>query len=208
MSAQVRCPSELCGILFEPPAGWLGRMVHCPACGVRMTAKQETLAPRSIPARLPFTVLLDNVRSLWNVGSIFRTADACGVERIVLCGITGCPPRREIAKTALGAEEMVLWEYDANARRALLRLRAEGLRPVALEETPRALPIDEAAWPSPLLLVVGNEVAGVADELRQECELHVSIRMRGGKRSLNVAVAFGVAAHAAARALEGRAVAS
>jgi 23S rRNA (guanosine2251-2'-O)-methyltransferase len=164
--------------------------------------------PPAVPERLPFTVLLDNVRSLWNVGSIFRTADACGVSRVVLCGITGCPPRREIAKTALGAEEMVVWEYDADARRALSRLRAEGLRAVALEDTPGAVPIDEAPWPSPLLLVVGNEVAGVAEELRRACDQHVAIPMRGGKRSLNVAVAFGVAAYAAARALEGRAVAA
>ena len=181
-------------------------MVHCPACGVRMTAKQDVVAPAPIPERLPFTVLLDNVRSLWNVGSIFRTADACGVERIVLCGITGCPPRREIAKTALGAEEMVVWEYDADPRRALRRLCADGLHAVSLEDTPRAVPIDEAVWPAPLLLVVGNEVAGVSEPLREACEMHVSIPMRGGKRSLNVAVAFGVAAFAAARALEGRTV--
>jgi len=158
--------------------------------------------------RLPFTVLLDSVRSLWNVGSIFRTADACGVERVVLCGITGCPPRPEIAKTALGAEEMVAWEYEADGRRALTRLLADGLCAVALEDTPQAVPIDEVVWPARLLLVLGNEVAGVAADLREACALHVAIPMRGGKRSLNVAVAFGVAAHAAARALERRALAT
>jgi len=218
MTIRVRCPAERCGVVFEPPAGWLGRNVHCPACGGRMTAKPLEVEasldawpslrgpePPSLEDRLPFAVLLDNVRSLWNVGSIFRTADACGVERVVLCGITGCPPRPEIAKTALGAETMVAWEYEADARRALARLTAEGLRAVALEDTPHAVPLDEVAWPARLLLVVGNEVAGVAADLRDACELHVAIPMRGGKRSLNVAVAFGVAAHAAARALERRA---
>ncbi len=217
MAIHVRCPSGRCGVVFEPPAGWLGRNLYCPACGERMTAKPlaAEAAPPERPSaagaepperagHLPFTVLLDNVRSLWNVGSMFRTADACGVERVVLCGITGCPPRPEIAKTALGAEEMVAWEYHANAARALARLRARGLRAVALETGPAAVPIDEVTWPEPLLLVVGNEVAGVARELRDACEIAVAIPMRGHKRSLNVAVAFGVAAHAAARALDRR----
>jgi len=217
MTPRVQCPAERCGAVFEPPAGWLGRNVHCPACGERMTAKPHTSnivlrerpsavgpEPAALAERLPFTVLVDNVRSLWNVGSIFRTADACGVERVVLCGITGCPPRPEIAKTALGADEMVAWEYHADAGRALAGLTARGLRAVALETGPRAVSIDEIVWPEPLLLVVGNEVAGVSPDVREACERLVVIPMRGEKRSLNVAVAFGVAAYAAARALDRR----
>jgi tRNA G18 (ribose-2'-O)-methylase SpoU len=206
-------------VVFEPPVGWLGRNVHGPACGTRMTARpidvvesiaaRPTARGRDVPPsgdRLPFTVLVDNVRSLWNVGSIFRTADACGVERIVLCGITACPPRPEISKTALGADEMVSWEYEPDAGRALARLTARGFHAVALEDTPEAEPIAAFVWPAPLLLVLGNEVAGVGPGVRDACPRHVAIPMRGGKRSLNVAVAFGIAAHAAASVLERSAV--
>jgi tRNA G18 (ribose-2'-O)-methylase SpoU len=149
--------------------------------------------------RLPFVVLLDNVRSLWNVGSIFRTADACGVECLWLTGITGCPPRPEISKTALGAEAWVAWEYEADASRALEGLVARGYHAVALEEGGED--VDRIGWPDPLCLVVGNEVAGVSPRVLGACSLRASIPMRGVKSSLNVAVAFGIAAHRAARSL-------
>lgn len=175
---------------------------------MRMTARpidsaRPALGP-ALPERLPFVALVDNVRSLWNVGSIFRTADACGVSRIVLCGITGCPPRPEIAKTALGAEDHVPWEYQPSALRALGALCGDGWRPVALEATPSAVPLDDVDWPERPCLVLGNEVAGVSPEVRAACALHVAIPMRGAKSSLNVAVAFGIAAYAAAAALAGQ----
>jgi tRNA G18 (ribose-2'-O)-methylase SpoU len=170
-------------------------------------ARRADLPPRSAEtprARLPFVIVADNLRSLWNVGSIFRTADACGASRIVLCGISGCPPRPEIAKTALGAERAVDWEYRAEASTVLEPLRAEGYHAVALERTPRSLPLDEVRWPDRVCLLLGNEVAGVSSPLLEACSLHVHIPMLGVKGSLNVAVAFGIAAFAIARALSAR----
>jgi len=154
--------------------------------------------------RLPLVTLIDNVRSLWNVGSIFRTADACGVSHLALCGITGCPPREEISKTALGAEEAVAWSYHAEPLDAIEKFRADGFVPVALEATDGATPLDEFEWPRRVALVVGNEVAGVGPGLLGACDARVGIPMYGIKDSLNVAVAYGIAAHHAARQLDAR----
>ncbi|ANM32336.1 hypothetical protein ABI59_18090 [Acidobacteria bacterium Mor1] len=158
-------------------------------------------APQS---RLPLRVIVDNVRSLWNVGSIFRSADACGVEELILTGITGCPPRPEIAKTALGAEEMVRWRYVAEPASACDALAAEGFVPVVLERGGGAVELDAFRWPERVCLIVGNEVAGVGTELLSRDLRRVAIPMYGGKESFNVAVAFGIAGHSAARALTAR----
>ena len=152
--------------------------------------------------RLPFVVVVDNVRSLWNIGSIFRTADACGVERLILTGISGCPPRAEITKTALGAEEAVAWDYRGDTVRALREVVQDGYVAVALESGPGSWPVDQVEWPGRVCLVVGNEVAGVAPEILDACELRVRIPMLGVKESLNVAVAFGIAGHRIASALD------
>ncbi len=214
MIAQVRCPSPPCGAVFDIPAGRLGRNIYCLSCGKRMTAKplefSEALKERQLETqggpgatieRLPFVVLLDDIRSLWNVGSTFRTADACGVERLLLTGITGCPPRQEISKTALGAEESVAWSYHADPLEALEEVSTAGYTPVALESSDRAVPLQKMRWPDRLCLVVGNEVAGVSKALLTECAHRVFIPMGGVKESFNVAVAFGIAAHQAAMAL-------
>lgn len=200
------------------PSIRLGRNVYCPSCGVRMTARPLEVESRlrerqrrltggdgAPVARLPFTVLVDNVRSLWNVGSIFRTADACGVEKLLLTGITGCPPQARIAKTALGAEEAVAWDYRADPLEALEEICAKGVTPVAIETSTQAVSIDQVDWPAHLCLVVGNEVAGVTPPLLDACPCHVSIPMLGVKESFNVAVAFGIAAYHAARSLRLRA---
>jgi tRNA G18 (ribose-2'-O)-methylase SpoU len=213
--APVRCPAEPCAAVFDLDPRHLGRSIHCPACGVRMTARPLGVEARleaqqarirgapGLPLRrLPIAALVDNVRSLWNVGSIFRTADACGVREIVLSGITGCPPRVQISKTALGAEQAVAWRYRADASRALDGLVAAGYAPVAIETTSRAVSPEELGWPSRVCLVIGNEVAGITPRLLEACPHHVSIPMRGVKDSLNVAVAFGIVAHHVARTLE------
>jgi tRNA G18 (ribose-2'-O)-methylase SpoU len=153
--------------------------------------------------RLPFVAVIDNVRSLWNVGSIFRTADGCGIEKLFLTGISGCPPRKEISKTALGAEESVAWEYRATAEAALDTVVGAGYELVALETGETALPIDQFAWPQRPALIVGNEVAGVDPALLSRCSHHVTIPMLGAKNSFNVAVAFAIAAFAGSRALQG-----
>jgi len=211
----VRCPAAGCATVFEIDAGRLGRSMHCPTCGVRMTARPLGIEARleaqqaqihgepglAIP-RLPLCVLIDDVRSLWNVGSIFRTADACGVREILLCGITGCPPRGQIAKTALGAEQAVAWRYLADAGEALGQSGAAGYTAVAVETSPGAVIFEEFEWPSKVCLVIGNEVAGVTPSVLEACEHHVSIPMRGVKDSLNVAVAFGIVAHHVSRVME------
>ncbi|MFQ5718589.1 MAG: TrmH family RNA methyltransferase [Acidobacteriota bacterium] len=212
----VRCPSPSCAAVFTVPPEQLGHNGRCPSCGIGLTARplaveeqlraQETtirgLATSPLP-RLPLVVLADNIRSLWNVGSIFRTADACGVKRLLLTGITGHPPRPEIAKTALGADQVVAWDYRASAFEALAEIRAEGYVPVAVETGPAAMTVDDFVWPRRVCLVIGNEVAGVSPPILAACAHHVSIPMRGMKDSLNVAVAFGIVAHAASRSLAG-----
>ena len=210
----VQCPAAHCRAVFEIPAERFGRNIYCLACGERMTAKppglEPTLASRARRAgandhspvdRLPFAVIVDNVRSLWNVGSIFRSADACGVDRIALTGITGVPPRSEIRKTALGADEVVRWAYFADPLDALSELESDGFEPVVLEQSEHSRPIDSFVWPERPCLVVGNEVAGVSSPVCDRVGRHVEIPMRGVKASFNVAVAFGVAAYAAASSL-------
>ena len=142
-------------------------------------------------------VLLDNIRSLYNTGSILRTADASGVERVVLCGITprpdqGSRQRRAIAKTALGAENSVQWEYKPDAHAALRSLTAEGYQTVAVEISPLAVNLFEWTPRWPVCLVFGHEVDGVSSDLAAHVETVIRIPMLGQKRSLNVATAAGV----------------
>ncbi len=142
-------------------------------------------------------VLLDNIRSLYNTGSILRTADASGVERVVLCGITprpdqGSRQRRAIAKTALGAEDTVSWEYQADTASALTTLTADGYQLVAVETTPDAVNLFEWTPRWPVCLVFGHEVDGVSPGLAPHVDAVIRIPMLGHKRSLNVATAAGV----------------
>src|SRR4029450_5242174 len=148
-------------------------------------------------ARLPIVVVLDNVRSLYSTASFFRTADACAVQRLVLCGITprpdqGSRQRRGIAKTALGAELAVPWEHQADTQSALSGLAAGGYQIVAVETSPTALALYE--WPPrrPVCLVFGHERVGVDGTLSDQIDTTVRIPMLGQKRSLNVATAAGV----------------
>jgi tRNA G18 (ribose-2'-O)-methylase SpoU len=142
--------------------------------------------------------LLDNIRSTFNVGAMFRTADGAGLRRLHLGGISATPDNPKVAKTALGAEAVVPWRYFRNGLDAARDLQARGYRLWALESSPRsqplfhALPQDEGA---PIAFVVGNEKAGVDPGILALCERHVHIPMQGAKESLNVAIAFGVAAY-------------
>jgi tRNA G18 (ribose-2'-O)-methylase SpoU len=146
----------------------------------------------------PFTALLEDVRSLWNVGSIFRTADGAGFGRLFLCGITGCPPRKEIAKTSLGAEQNLPWEFHSSALEVLAELKKQQVFILGLERTANSRPLQNLiadGLPRPLCLILGNEVTGIYRETLDQCDAVADLPMRGTKESLNVAVAFGVAAY-------------
>ena len=140
-------------------------------------------------------VICHNIRSLHNVGSIFRTADAAGVTRIYLCGYTGYPPRKEISKVALGAEKTVSWERHAQTWRVLERLRASGVEVVALENHLDSPSMDFRLFRPqfPAALLLGNEVRGLSPTLLKRADKIAHIPMYGQKESLNVAVAFGIA---------------
>ena len=140
-------------------------------------------------------VVLDNIRSRENVGSIFRTADAVGVSTIYLCGITPTPPHEKISKTALGAETLVPWEYHKQTWRLIKKLKERGYQIAALEKTKSAENIFNFKPKFPLALVLGNEVEGLSFQTLKYCDKTIAIPMYGQKESLNVAVAFGVAAY-------------
>lgn len=140
-------------------------------------------------------VVLHNIRSRENVGSIFRTADAVGVSKIYLCGITPTPPHEKISKTALGADEYVPWEYCKQGWRLLAKLKKEGMNVVALEQTKESKDVFKFKPKFPVALVLGNEVRGLSPEILKRADVVLSIPMRGQKESLNVAVAFGIATY-------------
>ena len=142
-------------------------------------------------------LILDNLRSMNNIGAAFRTADAFGVEAVYLCGISATPPHRDIHKTALGATESVRWEYFPTTLQAIDALCERGYEVVAVEQTPQSVSLLDCglevfpqgkkwAW------VFGNEVDGVSQEALQRCGLSVEIPQWGSKKSLNVAVSIGV----------------
>lgn len=148
------------------------------------------------PLLPPLYLVAQNIRSLWNVGALFRNCDAFGVAKLYLIGYTGTPPRPEIAKTALGAERTVPWEHHRQTVRLLRKLKSDGVRIVALEQTRRSVPLPRFRPRFPLALVVGNEVTGVSPAICRLADDIVAIPMRGVKESLNVAVAAGVGLHA------------
>ncbi|MBU0766474.1 RNA methyltransferase [Patescibacteria group bacterium] len=138
-------------------------------------------------------LLAHNIRSLWNVGSFFRTCDAFGVRKLFLTGYTATPPRREISKTAIGAEEFIPWEYNKDPTDVIKDLKSDGFDIVALELTDDAQKLLQFESSSKICLIVGHEVTGVPKELLDLCDSKVQIPMKGKKESLNVAVAAGVA---------------
>lgn len=142
----------------------------------------------------PVVAVLEDVRSIYNVGSIFRTADATAVQGLVLTGITGTPENPAIRKSSLGAEAVVSWRREADVASALESLRADGFSVAALELTDRPTRIDELRMDDyPLALVVGNEVSGVSQAVIDRADFAIEIPQFGTKQSLNVAVAFGIA---------------
>jgi len=139
--------------------------------------------------RLPVSILLDNVRSMYNVGAFFRTADGAGIDRLYLSGITARPPKRGIAKTALGAEERVRWEYAWDPVPFLAAIRSQGGEIAAVETSLHSVDIFDWKPQFPVCVVFGHEVDGIRPELLALCDTHVRIPMLGAKHSLNVATA-------------------
>ncbi|MDO8468384.1 MAG: RNA methyltransferase [Candidatus Peribacter sp.] len=140
-------------------------------------------------------VLAHNIRSLWNVGSLFRTSDSFNIEKMFLTGYTAAPSRREISKTALGAEEFVSWEKAEDPVKVIAKLKKQGFTIVALEQARGAVDLQAYVPPSKACLILGHEVLGVPKELLKLCDAVVHIPMHGKKESLNVAVAAGIALH-------------
>lgn len=144
--------------------------------------------------KLPLVVVLDNVRSMNNIGSVFRTSDAFRVEKICLCGITACPPHRDIHKTALGAEESVSWEYFDETSECIESLKRQGYRVYAVEQVDESVMLDEFETQSgtPTAIVFGNEVEGVDEEVIPLCDGCIEIPQFGTKHSLNISIAAGI----------------
>src|SRR5262245_22958454 len=142
--------------------------------------------------QIPVRVLLENIRSLYNVGAFFRTCDAAGVEALHLCGITGRPPAKQIHKTALGAEESVRWQYHASGVELAGILRDSGWEIAAVETSLHAVDLFDWIPNFPVCVVFGNEVEGIHPDLSRLCDRHIRIPMLGLKHSLNVATAGGV----------------
>jgi tRNA G18 (ribose-2'-O)-methylase SpoU len=196
-----QCPS--CGLRYplteDHPFG-----KRCPSC----LGETQVVVKRTLPS-LPnegqsgikeesrLSILLDNIRSIWNVGSIFRTADGLGISKLYLCGITPTPENETIRKTSLGAEEHVAWEYARNGLEVAKKLKDEGCILLALEQDPRAVPISHFSFPdSPsTILILGNEITGVDPELLDLSDYIIQIPMHGYKFSLNVEVAFAIAVY-------------
>lgn len=142
----------------------------------------------------PIVLMLHNIRSMWNVGSMFRSADAAGIEKIILSGYTAKPPRKEIDKTALGAQDIVVWEYHSDPLEVISDMKKDGVRICGLEITEKSRPYTTVNMCDfPICLIVGNEVDGIEDEVLQLCDDVLEIPQYGTKHSLNVAVAAGIA---------------
>jgi 23S rRNA (guanosine2251-2'-O)-methyltransferase len=161
--------------------------------------KNEELNRLSVPAfkdaeKLPIVIVLDNVRSLHNIGSVFRTADAFRIETICLCGITASPPHREIHKTALGATESVNWKYYPTSLSALEELRSENFIIVSLEQAENSLFLHDFMPESgkKYAFIFGNEVTGVGEELIEKSDMLIEIPQFGTKHSLNISVSVGI----------------
>lgn len=155
----------------------------------RMSAEELQDAKKA-----PIVIVLDNIRSMYNVGSVFRTADAFRVEKICLCGITATPPHRDISKTALGSTGSVRWSYYKTAAEAVSELKAEGYRVYAVEQVDNSVALDEfsPAKSHRIAIVFGHEVSGVSEEVLQLVDGCLEIPQYGMKHSFNISVSAGI----------------
>lgn len=196
------CDNPDCKLRFPGDTGHL-RWSRCPVCrsSIHLVANVSNFPEEFEPidrSRLQqVEAMLDNIRSAWNVGSIFRTADGTGIKKIYLCGITPSPENSKVGKTALGAERSIRWEKYNNGVILANQLKANGYRLWALEEMRESkdlFDVEIIKPDSPIVLIVGNEISGIDPGILDLCDEVIAIPMMGNKRSYNVAVAFGIAA--------------
>ncbi len=159
-----------------------------------ISLKRSTIETLHQVRKLPVYVILNSIRSNYNVGSIFRTSDGAMIEKLYLCGYTPCPPKKEVLKTALGSTESVMWEYVKDAKTIINELKSKAIQICALELTEKSVPYHQITSDDfPICLIVGNEITGVSQELLDLCDKSIEIKQYGIKQSLNVAVAYGIA---------------
>lgn len=144
-------------------------------------------------------VVLDNIRSIYNVGSVFRTSDACGISEVIICGISATPSHPKLAKTALGAEKKVLWRYEKDTISAIQTLKKDGFHIFSIEISEEAVDYRSVEYADKTALIIGHEVDGISKEILGLSEKVVKIPMLGIKESLNVSTAFGIVAYEAMR---------
>jgi tRNA G18 (ribose-2'-O)-methylase SpoU len=157
-----------------------------------LTVRQRDSGDPATQSRLPLRIVLDNLRSAFNVGSIFRTAEGAGVEHIHLCGITPYPPHPKLERTARGATSLVPWSHHVDPMEAIRDLKSDGYRLAALELTDRSVDYRGLPYTPPTCVILGHEVAGVTRPVLESCDWILEIPMRGRKNSLNVATAAGI----------------
>ncbi len=154
--------------------------------------------------KLPVNVILNSIRSGYNVGSIFRTSDGAMIEKLYLCGYTPHPPQKEVLKTSLGSQESIVWEYAKDPKEVIFDLKKKGIKICALELTDKSMPYYSLRKTDfPLALLVGNEITGVSQDLIDLCDISIEIPQFGIKQSLNVAVAYGIAIFDMRRVFDG-----
>lgn len=142
--------------------------------------------------KIALRVILDNIRSFNNVGSVFRTSDCFAIEKLYLCGITACPPHREIHKTAIGATESVEWEQQVDTLSLVQNLQDDGWKVYAIEQTEHSVMLDDFVPEGKLAIVMGNEVDGVQQAVIDQCDGVIEVPQEGTKHSLNISVCTGV----------------
>lgn len=213
MIETLKCNNPECGLRFSQLTGEI-RGRRCPRCrsGTSLIASRPSAfeIPRVEEVAKPaLEIVLDNLRSAWNVGSIFRTANGAGVRKIHICGITPSPKDMAVRKTSLGAEKNIPWQYYSDGYEACVALQKQGYHLWALEGGERAQSLFETSQnlPDPLVLVFGNELTGIDPGIMDVCESVIYLPMMGDKRSLNVAIAGSIAVYwltFGRRGLEGR----
>lgn len=196
------CNNPDCGLRFPDPSRSPKRN-RCPRCRSQIhevalvVNEQERIKPIEVNRKWQMEVLLDNLRSAWNVGSIFRTADGIGINKIYCCGISPTPENQKVKKTSLGAENKIPWVWTANGVKTASDLKSQGYSLWALEDIPEASPFNRVNIPDNtenLVLIVGSETCGVDPGIIELCNRVLYIPMVGSKHSYNVAIAFGIAA--------------